>query len=40
VLAEGNRALFAVLGGVVEAYLRKCGRQWVDMGGLFEFAGR
>jgi hypothetical protein len=25
---------------VVEGYLGKCGRRWVDMGGLFEFAGR
>ena len=40
VLAEGNRELFGVVGRVVEGYARKCGRQWVDMGGLFGFAGR
>jgi DNA polymerase alpha subunit A len=38
VLAEGNREVFGVVKGVVEGYLRKCGRQWVDMGGLFGFA--
>lgn len=38
VLAENNRATFGVMRGVVEGYLRKCGRQWVDMGGLFGFA--
>ena len=40
VLAEGNRELFATVRAVVEGYARKCGRQWVDMGGLFGFAGR
>jgi DNA polymerase alpha subunit A len=40
VLAEGNRTSFGMLKEVVEGYLRKCGRQWVDMGGLFGFALR
>lgn len=40
VLAEGNRSGFGVLKEVVEGYLKKCGRQWVDMGGLFGFAMR
>lgn len=38
VLAESNRALFGLVRGVVEAYLKKCGRQWVDMQALFSFA--
>lgn len=33
--SEGMRGVCEVLGGVVEAYKRKCGRVWVDMGGLF-----
>ena len=40
VLAEGNRGRFEVVRGVVEAYLRQCGRQWVDMAGLFSFAAK
>ncbi len=40
VLAESNRVLFGVVREVVEGYLRKCGRQWVDMEGLFGFAAR
>ena len=40
VLAEGNRSSFGELKEVVEGYLRKCGRQWVDMCGLFGFALR
>lgn len=40
VLAENNRVMFGVVKEVVEGYLKKCGRQWVDMGGLFEFALR
>ena len=40
VLAEGNRELFACVRAVVDGYARKCGRQWVDMGGLFGFAGK
>lgn len=38
VLAESNRMRFETLRGVVEGYLKKCGRQWVDMNGLFGFA--
>jgi DNA polymerase alpha subunit A len=38
VLAEANKASFAVVKGVVDAYLRKCGRQWVEMDSLFGFA--
>jgi DNA polymerase alpha subunit A len=38
VLAESNRASFETLRSVVEGYLKKCGRQWVDMDGLFGFA--
>jgi DNA polymerase alpha subunit A len=40
VLAEGNRALFGLVGAVVEGYARKCGRVWVDMGAVFGFAGK
>ncbi len=40
VLAEGNRELFGSVKAVVEGYTRKCGRQWVDMGGLFGFAAK
>jgi DNA polymerase alpha subunit A len=40
VLAESNRAMFGVVKDVVDGYLRKCGRQWVDMGGLFGFAAK
>jgi DNA polymerase alpha subunit A len=40
VLAESNREGFGVVREVVEGYLRKCGRQWVDMGGLFGFSVR
>lgn len=36
-LAEFNRVRFGTLKGVVDAYLRKCGRQWVEMDGLFKF---
>lgn len=38
VLAETNKATFAVVKGVVDAYLKKCGRQWVEMDSLFGFA--
>ena len=39
VLAKGNRERFEVIKGVIEGgYLRHCGRQWVDMEGLFSFA--
>ena len=37
-LAEWNRERFGTLGGVVEGYLGKCGRVWVQMEGLFGFA--
>ena len=37
VLAETNKALFGVMKGVVDGYLRKCGRQWVEMDSLFGF---
>ncbi|KAL4880462.1 DNA polymerase family B-domain-containing protein [Aspergillus karnatakaensis] len=36
-LVEFNRARFETVAGVVEGYLRKCGRQWVEMDGLFKF---
>ena len=36
--AEWNRARFATCRGVVEGYLKKCGRVWVSMEGLFGFA--
>ena len=38
VLAESNRMRFDTLRGTVEGYLKKCGRQWVDMDNLFGFA--
>lgn len=38
VLAETNRARFGVIKGAVDAYLKKCGRQWVEMDSLFGFA--
>ena len=38
VLAETNKESFAVIKSVVDAYLRKCGRQWVEMDTLFGFA--
>ena len=37
-LAEWNRERFATCKGVVDGYLRKCGRQWVAMDSLFGFA--
>lgn len=37
-LAEWNRERFGTLAGVVEGYLGKCGRVWVQMEGLFGFA--
>ena len=39
VAAEGNRVLLETVKSVVDAYLRKCGRQWVDMHRIFGFAG-
>lgn len=40
IVAEANRAAFANVKAVVDAYLRKCGRQWVEMDSLFSFALR
>lgn len=37
VLKELNRERFGTLRSVVKGYLDKCGRQWVDMSGLFGF---
>ncbi|KAE8151287.1 DNA polymerase alpha, catalytic subunit [Aspergillus avenaceus] len=36
-LVEFNRARFATIKGVVDGYLKKCGRQWVEMDSLFRF---
>ncbi|KAJ5787532.1 hypothetical protein N7457_002522 [Penicillium paradoxum] len=36
-LAEFNRIRFGTMKGVVDSYLKKCGRQWVEMDGLFRF---
>lgn len=36
-LVEFNRTRFGTIKGVVDAYLKKCGRQWVEMDGLFRF---
>ncbi|KAJ5931802.1 hypothetical protein N7516_006291 [Penicillium verrucosum] len=36
-LAEFNRTRFGTIKGVVDSYLKKCGRQWVEMDGLFRF---
>jgi DNA polymerase alpha subunit A len=36
-LVEFNRVRFGTVRGIVEGYLRKCGRQWVEMDGLFKF---
>lgn len=35
---EWNRARFGTIKGVVDGYLKKCGRQWVEMDVLFAFA--
>ena len=35
---EWNRVRFGTCKGVVEAYLKKCGRVWVQMEGIFGFA--
>ena len=37
-LAEHNRQRFDTLKAVVDGYLDKCGRQWVQMDSLFGFA--
>ena len=36
--AEFNRERFGTCRGVVEGYLKRCGRVWVQMDGLFGFA--
>jgi DNA polymerase alpha subunit A len=36
-LAEYNRTRFGTVKGVVDGYLKKCGRQWVEMDSLFRF---
>lgn len=38
VLAETNKDRFEGIKAVVDGYLRKCGRQWVEMDTLFKFA--
>jgi DNA polymerase alpha subunit A len=38
VLAETNKLAFEAVKLVVDGYLRKCGRQWVEMDSLFGFA--
>lgn len=35
---EWNRERFGTCRGVVEGYLKRCGRVWVQMDGLFGFA--
>lgn len=35
---EWNRERFGTCKGVVEGYLKRCGRVWVQMDGLFGFA--
>lgn len=37
-VAEWNRERFGACKGVVEGYLKRCGRVWVQMDGLFGFA--
>lgn len=39
-VAEWNRERFGTCAGVVDGYLRKCGRMWVQMDELFGFALR
>lgn len=38
VLAEANKERFEGIKSVVDGYLKKCGRQWVEMDTLFGFA--
>jgi DNA polymerase alpha subunit A len=38
ILAEYNRKRFETPAGIVEAYAKKCGRVWVQMDSLFNFA--
>ena len=37
-VAEWNRERFGTCRDVVEGYLKRCGRVWVQMDGLFGFA--
>ena len=37
-LREWNRERFGTCRGIVEGYLKRCGRVWVQMDGLFGFA--
>ncbi|KAK2813612.1 hypothetical protein FQN50_000007 [Emmonsiellopsis sp. PD_5] len=39
-MVEWNRTRFGTVKGVVDGYLKKCGRQWVEMDVLFGFALR
>ncbi|KAF4213684.1 hypothetical protein CNMCM8980_009275 [Aspergillus fumigatiaffinis] len=36
-LVEFNRTRFGTIKGVMDGYLKKCGRQWVEMDALFRF---
>lgn len=36
-LVEFNRTRFGTIKGVVDGYLKKCGRQWVEMDSLFRY---
>jgi DNA polymerase alpha subunit A len=36
-LAEQNREGFDIVKGVIAKYLEKCGRRYVDLGGIFNF---
>jgi DNA polymerase alpha subunit A len=36
-LVEWNRRRFETVKSIVDSYLKKCGRQWVDMDSLFNF---
>jgi DNA polymerase alpha subunit A len=36
-LAEFNRTRFGTIKAVADGYLKKCGRQWVEMDSLFRF---
>lgn len=38
VLAEANKERFETIKALVDGYLKKCGRQWVEMDTLFGFA--
>jgi len=40
VLAETNKDRYEAIKAVVDGYLKKCGRQWVEMDSLFGFALR